>query len=558
MKTNPPADNAHAKDYRKILSKMFENNLKEFAPAGMEKQKVLISYSYGDKRAVTCPGIGNTIKTAYESARNTVLKKIKDKSSVPVWTCMDFVTNEEKVDRNEFYERVSNTRTNYYRYGIALDDFYQISFLEQELNGAGLIDYKQSPVVLNANNVTKHLRYKGVFGSKQEFSPDNTDKVIVFGSKSCFYDAENGEYYNLHSDGLEKGIRKAEADREFLIDQIKKTTGYLNGTANDDGSFVYGYFPCYGGAVPGYNAIRHILSVISLIDCYEYTPSSELKENIKKCYDYIMREAYKAIDENSSVIVDHANGDEIRLGALGLAILMIVKYSDFTGDTGQLDAAKKLANFILRMQDEADGSFNHVLRYPDLSLKEKFKIVYYSGEACYGLMAIYGRDPDERYLNASKRAFDFFIKNDYHKYFDHWLAYAANEVTKYAPDDKIFEFGIKNALSMIDFIIERETTFATFLEMLNASGGLFERIEESGKGYLFEGYEKEKFYQALKIRVKRQLNGVMFPEMAMFFKNPRQILYGVYIRHHTFRIRDDDVAHHLIGYRNYLKNRQPQ
>ena len=559
MKDSSAAGSSHIKDYRKTLNLMFERNQENFIPLESDKQKVLISCSYGDKRAATYAGTGNTIQTAYESARNTALKSIRESAAAPTWTCMSFVTKEEKVSKDEFYERVTKTRANYYRYGIALDEFYQAAFPEQELNGANLFDYKQEPVVLSNNRVTKLLRQKGIYNSKRVFAQEGVDNVIVFDAKACFFDTEKGEYHDLHTVGTEKGIRDfgirdAGINSEFWLDQIEKTCGYLASTLKEDGSFIYGYFPCFGGIVPGYNMIRHILSVLALIDCYEFFPDSVLMEKIKRAYEYVIREAYKEVDRECSVIVDHANDDEIRLGALGLAILMILKYSDLAGGGQQLEAAKKLANFILKMQDPQDGGFTHVLQYPDLSVKQKFKIVYYPGEACYGLMALYDREKDERYLDACKRAFDYFIENDYHKYFDHWLAYAANEVTKYAPEDRIFEFGIKNALGRIDFIIERETTYATFLEMLNASRGLFERVGELGKDCLFDGYDTEKFYRAIDVRAKRQLEGVMFPETAMFFENPAQILYGVYIRHHSFRVRDDDVAHHLIGYCNYLKN----
>jgi len=466
---------------------------------------------------------------------------------------MDFVTEEERITKAELYERVAGTKTNYFRCGIAFDEFYKVAFLEQELSGSALFDNKAEPVVFHDNNVTKFLRRKGVIGAKEEFFQEKAGDVIVFQTKSCFFDGEKGEYHDLHSSGIEKGVRIPETCGEFWADQIDKTSRYLNSTVNEDGSFVYGYFTCHGSIVPGYNIIRHILCVMALMDFYEFCGDAGLLENIKKTFDYVLREAYKEVDAKFSVIVDHANGDEIRLGALGLGIIMMVRYGEVFGSDEYLDDAKKLANFIIRLQNEGSGNFTHVLSYPDLAVKEEFKIVYYSGEACYGLMSLYEKVRDDRYLDSCKRAFDFFIDNDYHKYFDHWLAYAANEITKYAPEDKYFEFGIKNAMNKIDFITERETTYATMLEMLNASNYLFNRIKELGKTYLFEGYDIDKFESAKEIRAKRQLNGVMFPEMAMFFKNPKLILYGTFIRHHSFRVRNDDVAHHIIGYINYLK-----
>jgi hypothetical protein len=65
------------------------------------------------------------------------------------------------------------------------------------------------------------------------------------------------------------------------------------------------------------------------------------------------------------------------------------------------------------------------------------------------------------------------------------------------------------------------------------------------------------FYDAISVRLFRQLNGVFFPEMAMFYRRPPKIRNGVYIRHHSFRIRDDDVAHHIIGYYNFINHVLP-
>jgi len=534
---------------------MFENNRKGFVPEKKEKQQVFISFSHGFERAAAFSGSGNSLSTAFENARGKVLKRIKADNKIPAWTCMDFVAREEKITIDEFYKRVNKTKINYFRYGIAFDDLYQVSFLEQEINGSALFDNKQHPIILHDRNITNALRKKGIITDKEMFSQEKLDSVIVFESKSCFYDSEKGEYYDLFSQGLEKGIRKTNTDENFWIEQIKLTGQYLNKTVKDDGSFIYGYYSCFLNLVPGYNIIRHILSVIALIDLYHYWQDASVLENIKKTFDFVMTKSYHEIDDNCAVIVDRANDNEIRLGALGLAVLMIVKYSELFNSEAFIPCAKKLANSIIKMQDE-EGNFVHVLQFPDMSVKKEFQIVYYSGEACYGLLALYEKEKEVKYLQCAERAFNYFIQEDYYKYSDHWLAYAVNEITKHKPEDKYFDFGIKNAMYRIDFIIDRLTTWATFLEMLNATNVMFKKIRALGKEYLFKGFDKNKFDKAVEIRALRQLNGVMFPEMAMFFKYPAEILYGSYIRHHSFRIRNDDVAHHIIGYCNYLKNKR--
>lgn len=50
------------------------------------------------------------------------------------------------------------------------------------------------------------------------------------------------------------------------------------------------------------------------------------------------------------------------------------------------------------MIDEDTYETTHLLNYPDLSVKEKFRIIYYDGEERFVLLRLYQKDENELWL----------------------------------------------------------------------------------------------------------------------------------------------------------------
>lgn len=202
----------------------------------------------------------------------------------------------------------------------------------------------------------------------------------------------------------------------------------------------------------------------------------------------------------------------------------------------------------------SEGETSHVLHYPSLELKEKFRIIYYDGEAALALLRLYQLHSDEHLLNSVKLMFERFIQEKYERYHDHWLSYCTNELTKICPEEKYFLFGIKNYVRHMIFIRNRKTTYSTFLEMMMSAYLMVNRIKQLGLNDILEKAHFEDLKKLIEFRAEFQRTGFFYPEVAMYMACPEKVLHAFYVRHDRFKVRIDDQEHNLSGYIAYVQH----
>lgn len=485
------------------------------------------------------------------------------------WAKLEWVGNCESKSFSSLQLEFKNYKRNYFRSGIAFYNQDEWLLLpESELNAnACLYAGVDVPVAQwNAKNMQVYL--------KQRFGKDLSEQVIrsnelyTFITAGLFFDIETQEVHKLSTLPRTHGRRALPPlSAESLTGLIGKITTYLSKQVKEDGKYEYGHFPCFGRTIGTYNTLRHASSTYALLEGYEFCREQNLyndelekiRYQIEQALDYLATHIIRHYPNDLAYAVEINN--EIKLGANAVSILAFSKYvSVFPEDKrcqDYLALCEKLANGIVNMQ-QPNGSFVHILDGDSLAVIAESRVIYYDGEAAFGLMRLYGLTKDTRWIECVRRAFDYFVQAGHNGAHDHWLSYCSNELAIYQPERKYFEFAVNNVKGYVNFIRKRITTFPTLLELSMAFHKMLLKLDEFPQFIdVLEGFDVAEFYQALHTRANYLVNGIFFPEMAMHYRYPNTVLYGCFIRHHAFRVRIDDVEHYLSGfvaYHQFLKD----
>ncbi len=505
-----------------------------------------------EQRAYVFRASAESPKAAWENVRAEAAQFVYSEDLDPLWVKADITVKGERVRFDELLSQISECYEEFFRRGIAFDDNMDVALIEAEINGNSLINYKKKVIELPVINNYLTDCDVGTLGGFP-------DEVILFDCVSVFCD-EKFNVYELYSDGLNCGRRVIkEVDKETALRVIATSSDYLSMQIGLDGKFDYGFYPLSNKEITGYNMLRHASSIWSLLCSYRITKDRFTLQQAESAINYLINNtAYKYPNrktmENTVYVFESTRG-EVKIGGNALAVIVLTEYMDVVKSDRYRRLAVELGNGILELFDERDAGFFHVLKYPTLSPRDKFRTVYYDGETVFALCRLYGLTKQKRFLETAAQAADRFIRKEYTQYADHWVAYSLNELTKYLPEEKYLNFAMKNVGDNLQKIYDQPTTYHTYLELLCVSFELYQRIVENKMecSYLKELDEKF-FVKTIFRRAELMLNGYGYPEYVMYFRYPSSALGSFFIRHDDFRIRIDDVQHFCAAYYSYYKN----
>lgn len=471
---------------------------------------------------------------------------------------IDRVVQVEVTTWGKLKQKLSQTKRNYFTQSIALDAQFDHCFVWGELNGNAML-YDGADLefaALNVGNFESYARKK--YGKSFTLNHAEDQAVWLFDSMGA-YCGIDGVVHPLAHEGMATGRRElAPLTADSCAELVGNASEFLARQVKADGLFVYGLFPCFNREIPTYNTLRHASSTYAMLEAWELTQSEFLKAAIDRSLHCLCTQFMKQVSLPGGIeaafLID--TGNEIKLGGNAVCILALVKYTELTGNTQYLALAELLAQGIVAMLNPSTRQFVHVLNYPELSVKQQFRIIYYDGEAAFALMRLYKITRCAQWLQAVELAFQYFIEARHWKANDHWLSYCVNELTMYRPKRVYFEFGIRNFVNHLDFVLTRITTFPTLLELMMAAEQMLTRLKGMPEfSDLYAQVDLEKFYRALHWRANYLLTGYFWPEWAMYFAKPNSVHGAFFIRHQAYRVRIDDVEHYLSGlvaYRKFL------
>ncbi len=477
----------------------------------------------------------------------------KQTGKEPKWIKIDWVIETKQALFDDVIDELTQTRRNYIDFGMALDKYWNMTFLPDEINANAFVrpGKDKSRFILSEKNINNYL--KKYTKSKKFFNRKHYEGKYItkFYTKAFIHD--DYHVYELGDYGPTKNLRNIDNLDNEINHLIRFGSDFLENMMQSNGKYTYGYFPHFDKNIDFYNNLRHSSSTYALLESMSYLNKDW--HSAQNAINYIIDNYLYEVNGNGYIYDDTKQINEIKLGQNAAFIFAVCEYLKLNpNDTRALISAQKVAKGILTMVDANTGSTIHVLNYPDLSIKEKHRIVYYDGEAALALLRLYQLDQNPILLDTVTKLFDYFIANDYWQYHDHWLGYCTNELVKLVPKESYYRFGIKNVNHYLDYIKQRETTYPTFLEMLMATYNLIKDAKHKGYNHIVEELLNEEiFIETIHFRANYQRTGFFYPEIAMYFKNPQKILHSFFIKHHGFRVRIDDIEHYLSGYIQYQK-----
>ncbi|MFQ5733019.1 MAG: hypothetical protein ACE5KM_13845 [Planctomycetaceae bacterium] len=202
-----------------------------------------------------------------------------------------------------------------------------------------------------------------------------------------------------------------------LMRAIHLSAAYLRTSVGDDGRFVYRVnLDPHSKPPRRYNMLRHAGAIYALAEYQRRNPSEKTQVALHKAIGYL-RTSFAPVTGPSPMLAVWSDSTingldaprQCKLGAAGLALIALCTTEDVLPGSTELDELRSLGRFLLFMQN-ADGSYTSKYVPSTGGRDDRWRSLYYPGEAALGLIRLYERDPSPEWLRSAARALAYLAR----------------------------------------------------------------------------------------------------------------------------------------------------
>lgn len=187
-----------------------------------------------------------------------------------------------------------------------------------------------------------------------------------------------------------------------------------------------------------YNILRHAGTIYAMSMYYEMHPDENMWSAIERAGRYLQNEFILPIPGKDNMLAVwskpevNRSGDplQIKLGGIGLGLVALLSIEKISSGFTPLSDLKALGQSIVYMQKE-DGSF-YSKYIPSMGgNQDKWKSLYYPGEAALGLLMLYEKDPSSIWVESAYQALEYLAhsrENSADIPADHWALLATEKI----------------------------------------------------------------------------------------------------------------------------------
>jgi len=519
-----------------------------------EPRGVFLTLARPNEPALTGFGFGSSIYDATLRAAD-VLRRLSSGEDIEKLRLrvdvMDESTDEQDHDLGKKW---SASALDISLYGIIFDTNPAAAFLPQELRDSGVIG-KEGKYSKNAMHRLIKQRSLG----KALYSQLDEKQTVRYATFTAVSFMESGGDQPLL---LFRGhlAEDYEATPDRLLTAIRAAGTYLKKAVRQDGRFDYLYFPQTSHLSKGYNELRHAGTLFSMGQIYQITKDPDLLAAIKRGLAYLDKISLGPAPEEGPVdfrAVAEPTELYSKLGGTGLALLAYGEYTQVAGDQQYVELMRAYGRFVEFMQ-KPDGDMRmRYWRRPEDKNKPEHKVLYYPGEAFFGMSKLYWLDNrNERWKKVALRGLDFIADQrdaatptDKLEH-DHWLMYAINEWYRVQPQKNLLD----HAYRLTDAMLGRFNFQAKYPDFV---GGFFNRPASTAAATRLEGLaavyrlaqhvgdkkQMDRLYEALRLGASFLMRNQYDEINTMFFQNPEKAFGGYMGSFWSPEIQIDYVQH---------------